>query len=386
MIKKVAIVGAGPSGVLLAHYLLRRGDCYQIDIYDHEPDPRTVSFENSRTYPLALYEKGLSALRKIEGIEAAVKAKGIEIEGTIVHTKNGKTRLLPRKKTLVALDRNDFVVALLEKLTEKYDNSKVNLHFNCKCTSVDLGAKTVLLQTVTKGTLEAVGKEFTVAYDLLIGADGAHSAVRTHLLNTELFEFEQRYVPADYKIVFLPRCNEKAGIDLKPGNIHGWRLDDNTAAILAVPTPDDTVSAMITFLRDKNQVVDFSTKEQVLEFFRQNFPDIGQIIPELEAEAFLSRPVSTILTIRCSRYHYSDSVLLIGDAAHAVSPSLGQSRNSALEDVVVFDSLLDEYFDNLAEVLPEFTVRRKRDTYALQELCESRFPLSETLVIELSLR
>ncbi len=31
MVKKVAIVGAGPSGVLLAHYLLHRSDEYQID-------------------------------------------------------------------------------------------------------------------------------------------------------------------------------------------------------------------------------------------------------------------------------------------------------------------------------------------------------------------
>jgi hypothetical protein len=33
----------------------------------------------------------------------------------------------------------------------------------------------------------------------------------------------------------------------------------------------------------------------------------------------------------------------MGDAAHAVSPSLGQGCNAALEDVVIFDQLLDEY-------------------------------------------
>ena len=34
MVNKVVIVGAGPSGLLLAHYLLRRGDKYQVDIYE----------------------------------------------------------------------------------------------------------------------------------------------------------------------------------------------------------------------------------------------------------------------------------------------------------------------------------------------------------------
>lgn len=32
--EKVVIVGAGPSGLLLAHYLLGRGDRYQVEIYD----------------------------------------------------------------------------------------------------------------------------------------------------------------------------------------------------------------------------------------------------------------------------------------------------------------------------------------------------------------
>ncbi|WP_244141940.1 NAD(P)-binding protein [aff. Roholtiella sp. LEGE 12411] len=54
MVKKVAIVGAGPSGVLLAHYLLHRGDKYQIDIYERRSDPRTVSFSKSRTFPISL--------------------------------------------------------------------------------------------------------------------------------------------------------------------------------------------------------------------------------------------------------------------------------------------------------------------------------------------
>lgn len=38
MNKKVVIVGAGPVGLLLAHYLLRR-DSYDIDIYERRSDP-----------------------------------------------------------------------------------------------------------------------------------------------------------------------------------------------------------------------------------------------------------------------------------------------------------------------------------------------------------
>jgi kynurenine 3-monooxygenase len=81
-------------------------------------------------------------------------------------------------------------------------------------------------------------------------------------------------------------------------------------------------------------------------------------MPASEAEAFLKRSSSRILTTRCSRYHHGDSVLIIGDAAHSVSASIGQCCNAALEDVAIVDKLLDEYADNWAEAIAQFIVRR----------------------------
>lgn len=381
MDKKVVIVGAGPSGVLLAHYLLRRSDKYQIDIYERRNDPRMVSFSKSRTFPISLSARGMSALRNIEGVEEAVKAMSVEMTGTIFHQKNGKMRFMPRRKPLVTLDRTNLVIVLLEKLTEKYDNSRVNIHFNCQCTQVDFEAQTARFQNVA----EAMEAELTVDYDLLIGADGARSAVRERFLNTELFEFEQKYVPSDYKSIFLPCPDEKPGIDLKLSNIHSWRLDNGTV-LLMLHQRDGTMSGVVHFPREKNKIAGLSTKEEVLEFFHENFPEVGKLMSAAEAEAFLKRPLSTVLTIRCSRYHQGDSVLLIGDAAHSVSPSIGQGCNAALEDVVVLDSLLDEYSDNLAAALEQFTIRRMLDAHALVELGDNAFPSSTRLFIEFILR
>jgi kynurenine 3-monooxygenase len=84
MVKKVVIVGAGSSGVLLAHYLLRRDDKYQIDIYERRNDPRIVEFSKSRTFPITLNERGMSVLRKIPGVEEAVKSISVEIIGSLV--------------------------------------------------------------------------------------------------------------------------------------------------------------------------------------------------------------------------------------------------------------------------------------------------------------
>ncbi|MGH7999169.1 MAG: FAD-dependent oxidoreductase [Brasilonema sp.] len=378
MVKKIVIIGAGPSGLLLAHYLLRRGDKYQVDIYERRNDPSIVSFSKSRTFPISLNERGMSALRKIEGLEEAVKAISVEMRGTIFHQKNGKTRVTPRKKPLITLDRTSLAIALLENLTQKYDNSRLNIHFNCQGTSVDFALKKVKLQNLE------TEENCTIDYDLLIGADGGRSTVREHFLTTEDFECEQKYYPNDYKSIYLD-SSEKLGTHLKTDNIHTWRLDDGTLMV-ALHQVDGTMSGAINFPPEKNQVASLSTTQDVLKFFQENFPEIGRLITQEDAEAFLNKPISRILTVRCNRYHQGNSVLLIGDAAHAVSSSIGQGCNAALEDVVMFDNLLDEYSDNLADVLKQFTIRRKPDGLALVELGDYAFPSSTRLFIEFILR
>ena len=392
MVKKVTIVGAGASGVLLAHYLLRRGDQYQVDIYDRLSDPRIIEFSNARTFPITLTERGMNALGQIAGLETAIRAIGLEMSGTIFHQQNGKTRVKSRKKPLVALDRTNLVTTLLDELTQKYDSSRLNLHFERACTAVDFAAKTITFEN-TALTSAPTATDLTVGYDLLIGADGARSVVRSYFLNTELFEFEQKYVSTDYKSIILPRPfaartegNRSLDFNLEPGKIHSWQSDDGTFVVLLLHQPDGSMSGVILFSRQNHEVANLSTPEQVQQFFHNRFPEVGQMLPESEAERFLARSSSRILTIRCNRYHHGESVLIIGDAAHSVSPSIGQGCNAALEDVAILDELLDEYADNWAEAIAQFTLRRQADAHALVELGDYSFPSSSQLFIEFVLR
>ncbi|MCP6759232.1 MAG: FAD-dependent monooxygenase [Fischerella sp. CENA71] len=379
MVNKVVIVGAGPTGLLLAHYLLRRDNKYQIEIYERRSDPRIVSFSTSRTFPISLNERGMNALSKIDGLAEAVKAISLSVTGGVFHQKNGKSRFSPKNKPLITLDRTKLAIVMLETLTEKYDFNRLKVYFNCQCTQVDFAGKKVrFINLETKA-------DFTVNYDLLIGADGAASVVREYFSATEDFECVQKFVPNDYKSLFLPRPNEKVSINLKPGNIHSWMLNDGTV-ILLLFQQDGTVSGVIHFPHQKNQVANLATKEDVLKFFQNNFSEIGELMTEEEAEAFLNRPISRMQTIRCSRYHQGDSVLLMGDAAHAVSFFIGQGCNASLEDVAIFDNLLDQYSDDIAEALTQFTLKRKQDAHALVELGNNTFPLAKRLFFEFLLR
>ncbi|MEH0829379.1 FAD-dependent oxidoreductase, partial [Micromonospora sp. CPCC 205714] len=61
---EVAVVGAGLAGCLLACFLARRG--YPVALYERRPDPRAGRAERGRSINLALSERGLDALRRIE--------------------------------------------------------------------------------------------------------------------------------------------------------------------------------------------------------------------------------------------------------------------------------------------------------------------------------
>lgn len=54
--------------------------------------------------------------------------------------------------------------------------------------------------------------------------------------------------------------------------------------------------------------------------------------------------------------------------------------------MVVFDSLLDEYSDNLAKAIEQFSVHRQPDAHALVELGDNAFPSSKRLFIEFIVR
>jgi len=368
MVKQVVIVGAGPSGLLLAHYLLSRKEQYHIDIYERRNDLRLADFSIARTFPLVLNKRGLKALSNIEGVVEAVKAMSVESTGTLIHGKNGRTHFLPRGENIFILDRNQLVTTLLQTLTEKCDADRLSIHFNHQCREVDFEAKTVTFGNTVANT--------TVDYNLLIGADGARSRVREQFLSTDLFELEQKYIPFAYKSIHLPASYIPS---LQPGYIHTWKGDNNVTVTL-VPLLDGAIDGTVGFLRENNPITHLSTTEKVLQFFQGQFPEIARLLPESEAQAFSNRPSSDILTIRCDRYHHSDSVLLIGDAAHATSPSLGQGCNASFEDVLILDQLLDEFSDNVGEAIAQFSLRRKPDGHALVELSDYAFPLSGKLL------
>ena len=372
---KALIVGAGPAGLLLAHYLLARH--YQVEIYDRRLDPRTVSLDQQRSFPISLQERGRSALRGIPGLEDAISSHSVFCKGTTIHSKKGD-RDIPRKNEVMTVDRNQLVLTLLGELTARYFQPALTLKFDCTCENIDDEQQVAQFKT-------AEGETFSTHYERLIGSDGARSRVRQQLADCGELKYELSYVPDAYKSLYLARKNLEAGVELANDRIHSANLGKDCRIILA-PQPGDRLHGAFTFGAGRNPLQNFTQPAEVLDYFEMAIPAFRPLLSPEEAAALIQRPIARLLTVKCNQFHNGDHILLIGDAAHAVSPSIGQGCNSALEDTAILDRLLDETQDNWGQAIARFSQNRIADAHALVALSDYSFPRSKWLIPEFLFR
>ncbi|MEO1298872.1 MAG: NAD(P)/FAD-dependent oxidoreductase [Cyanobacteria bacterium J06636_16] len=375
--QKVVIIGAGPAGLFLAHHLLLRG-CYQVEIYERRPDLRQVESSNQRTFPISLQARGLSAIRTVPELEAALVEEGVWSPGTLLHGKRGKTRRVDRKLPLLLIERNQLTRVLLQNLLKHYSDESLKIRFDCACTEADPDSQTVTLQA-------AAGDTFTASFDYLVGADGVRSQVRDALVARGAMQCAQIIIPDAYKSLFVRRVNQDSSIELAADRIHSWNIGPNMRVIMA-PLPGDWLHGVMLFPHGKDPLEDCDSGAAIRDYFHEKCPALAPLMTLEDAEALRQRPGSKVVTVKCDRMHVGNHILLIGDAIHAVSPSIGQGCNASLQDVQVFSQLLDQYQDDWSKALPAFTAQRLPEVHALRDLADYSFPRSQRMVLEFIFR
>ncbi|KAJ1360008.1 Kynurenine 3-monooxygenase [Parelaphostrongylus tenuis] len=379
---KVVIAGAGLVGALNACYFAERG--WDVEVYEYRRDIRTMEHVPGRSINLALSHRGKCALEAI-GLKDYIVKQGVELHARLVHNKDGKTlSRLPYGQPgqhIVSINRRHLNEAMITQAEKK---SKVKFFFEHKVQSVNIEKKELVVADTGKSRIPKPGNisssvsdsEIHVKADLILGCDGAYSAVRRSLSNYPGFNYSQEYISHGYiELNILPKNGEYA---LEPNVFHLWPRGQFTLIALANRDKTFTVTIFAPFSLFEQKM---STPEGVESFFQENFPDAYELLGRDHLlGTFRSVRPQFLISIKCQPHHFGDCVLLTGDAAHAMVPFYGQGMNCGFEDCLVLSEILDVCNDDISKALSMYSEKRVKDTHTIIDLAMYNYEELKDLV------
>eukprot|EP00535_Pseudo-nitzschia_heimii_P006776 CAMPEP_0197184644 /NCGR_PEP_ID=MMETSP1423-20130617/10262_1 /TAXON_ID=476441 /ORGANISM="Pseudo-nitzschia heimii, Strain UNC1101" /LENGTH=562 /DNA_ID=CAMNT_0042635515 /DNA_START=66 /DNA_END=1754 /DNA_ORIENTATION=- len=393
---RIAVVGSGPSGLLLSNLLLGSDkESHQITLFDGRSDPRTNQLDG-RAYALGIGMRGRTAIQSADpAIWEAVKARGFESSRFNVHigVSSEKDLVVPLRsdskvprdspnyvEPSVLLYQSELCASLLTELEED-PNKKNNLSFNFNARVVDCDLDTMKIRTATKSTDESITEDEFGPFDLIVGCDGVNSVVRASIDGAfPEFDTTREKIPGFTKVVRLDApvgapsddgqdvYDPKSVCILLPSGAFIEPVgDDGSCCILfsgrgGGPDQADT-SGLPAYLKET------SNATAVEEALRDRFPRwrddaLPGIAEQLMAQDLAS---NSAYSVTCNTYHYRNKAVLLGDAAHATGGVSGQGVNSALVDAKVLAESLRSR-ESLGDALLAYSRKQVPEGKALYDL------------------
>lgn len=315
-----------------------------------------------------------------------------------------------------AADRGGLNKRLLDEL-ERFPN--VRVHFAHKLTGADFGRGLAWLEDrrspLSTSTSGPSGRyaEIEISFDLLLGADGAHSAARFHLMKFARVSFAQTYIDTlwcEFRIEPVVLDNNSTGTSTTPSNsagakttaetaekneqqkdwaispshLHIWPSADGQFMFIAIPSADKSFTCTLFMPPAHFSHIDSDPHALLPQLFTQNFPGVvDTLIPLADLHAqYANNPHLPLVSIKCAPYHFGSAAVLLGDAAHAMVPFYGQGMNAGLEDVRELFALLDARCSSSspqaakqdrAAALEAYTARRTPDGHAIADLAYGNY-------------
>lgn len=381
--ERVAIVGAGLAGCLLAVLLARRG--IEVTVYERRPDPRVTGPERGRSINLAISARGLEALDQV-GLRDLALSRALPMHGRMVHSVAGEQSFRPYSAdgthAINSISRAELNLALLEAAAA---TPGVCLRFGSRLRDLDLGTGTLRFDTLRfdmdagSGTAAEEAKA-----DIVLAADGSYSVARRSVTFRPGFTFSQDYLEHGYKELTIPPVSGDFALD--PDALHIWPR--GSSMMIALPNLDKSFTCTLFWTAGEFAALssgaspsaaasasDPAEAPPVVRHFRNVYPDVADLLPTL-AEDFALNPIGSLVTIRCWPWvHRGEgaTLALAGDAAHAIVPFYGQGANCALEDCLEIDRCLSSTGGSWAEALALYQSRRKANCDAIADMALDNF-------------
>lgn len=302
------VVGGGIGGLTAAIALRRAG--VDVDVYEQAPELREVGAG------IGLASNALRALRvlgladeleseSVAGVQGGIRRPDGEVLVSIAADE------LSRKMGRVAVVHRAALLALLRRHVEES-----RIHLGRRCVTVSQDSNGVTAEFDTGETAHADG---------LVSAEGLRSNVRAQLFGNPAIRY------AGYTAW---RTIVKAS-DVEPTIAETW---GRGCRFGIVPMAGERVYWFAVQNVPEGQRDPAGGKKQVLaELFRGWHRPIEELIAAAEEELILRNDIYDIDPL--PRF-VSGRVALLGDAAHAMTPNLGQGACQAIEDSVVLAATL----------------------------------------------
>jgi kynurenine 3-monooxygenase len=361
----ITLIGGGLVGALLAQQLAQRG--FAVEVYEKRPDPRLAGLLGGRSINLALAERGMHALRTA-GLADDVLQRAVMMRGRMVHPRDGEPGLqrygIDDSEVIWSVSRGGLNMLLLDAA----EAAGARFHFGQSLVAADFDRQRIRLT-------DASGVERELQTGMLIGADGAGSAVR-HAMNAHTALGERiESLGHGYKELEIPPAGKlPADVPARGGGRDQFALEPNALHIwprggyMCIALPNTEGSFTVTlFLPAQGAAPSFATlpdAQAARSFFSEQFPDVLPLVPDFD-EDFDTHPVGTLSTLYLDRWHIDGRALLIGDAAHAIVPFHGQGMNCGFEDTVALANLLAAAPNDSADVFAEFQRMRQPNANAI---------------------
>lgn len=349
---KIAIVGAGPAGLMLALSLVRHrsGKASAIDLslfereLHHDRQPRANA---DRSYTIDITGHGRLAIASIgPALLDRFDRELIPFRGIQAHVLG---RTLPYAEGGWTGSRGDICSALLHELESILPTGNVNCSFLWGTEVTDI--------SVEEGSLNyrSGNESRSSQFDLVVGADGAGSFFRRQLETDGHLTTQKQSIPNYSRILHLDAQCPSAAFDpallhmfsLRPWAVGGAILDAEAAhqakEVVAAELPKDFYVQMGYWNDDPlgtpGNVSAILRKIRVQRRDKKEQARLADFVSEAEVEAFAHRDVyHTGKTVVCSQLIGGRCVLL-GDAGTAFPP-VGQGVNAALEAATVLGERL----------------------------------------------
>ena len=324
---EAVISGGGIGGLAAAAALAQRG--WKVTVFESQPSLRVAG---SGIY---VHSNGLAVLADIGALDHAVQGAFMG-DGVEQRDHLGRVILppaMPPGRKMTSIPRRD----LLEGLEGAARRSGVQIVTNA-----------MVVDASSDGTL-IFSNGNKVQADLAIGCDGVWSPVR-RALNLE--EFHQRTAEGALRTI-VPGTQDDMPADARGRCIENW---NGTRRLLITPINSSEIYLALTCLSDD---VD-ARNTRIQPCWKESFPEWSWLIDRIGEEVTWN----VYSHIRCKSWS-SGRTCILGDAAHAQPPNLGQGGGMAMQNALALAAYMAD-------------VKERRDVPAALEAWEAAArPLTE---------